>query len=155
MDVKKCSKLPPPACKNALHSFWMVAAVAKMYLSSIAALISSIAVMKSSMDVGLTLQTWGLTHPRSCRGCNQENAEAKRPLIVTKFLLLWASSGKFRSSEQWAVVPSCCQHGLDQWQINCFQSDQIMSRSLKVLVTSMLICPLLPSSISQPAPSHP
>ena len=86
MDVKKCSKLPPSASKNALHCFWMVAAVAQMYLSSIATLICSIAVLKSSIDAGLTLQTWCLTHPtgKSFRGCNQGNAEAKRLLTVTK-----------------------------------------------------------------------
>ncbi len=36
----------------------MVVAIARMYLSSIAALISSAAVLKSSIDAGLTLQTW-------------------------------------------------------------------------------------------------
>ncbi len=62
MDVKKCSKLPPSARRNALHRFLTIAVVAQMYLSSIAALISSAAVLRSSMDAGLILQTWSLTH---------------------------------------------------------------------------------------------
>ena len=86
MDVKKWSKLPPSATRNALFRFLMVTAIAQMHLSSIAALITSSAVFKSSLNVGLTLQTWSLTHPtgKSCRGCNQGNAEAKRPPTVTK-----------------------------------------------------------------------
>ena len=63
MDVKKCSELPLSAGKNALHRFLIVAAVAWMYLSSIATLIFFTAVLKSSMDAGLTPQTWSLTHP--------------------------------------------------------------------------------------------
>ena len=47
-----------------------------------------------------------------------------------------------------------CSNWLDQWQMNWFQLDPIMSRSLKVSVTSMLTCPLLPPSISQPAPFY-
>ena len=50
MDVKKCSKLPPSASRNTLHRFLMVAAFAQMYLPSIAALMSSTAVLKSSID---------------------------------------------------------------------------------------------------------
>ena len=57
MDVKKSQKFPPSASKNSLHCFWIIAAIALMYLSSIAALMYSIVVLKSSMDAGLTLQT--------------------------------------------------------------------------------------------------
>ena len=39
--------------------------------------------------------------------------------------------------------------------INCFQPGQMMSRSSKVSVTSMLTCLLHPPSISPPAPFHP
>ena len=45
MDDKKGSTLPPSASINALHHFLMVAAVAQTYLSSIAVLISSTAVL--------------------------------------------------------------------------------------------------------------
>ena len=50
MNVKNCSEFPPSESKNALHRFLIVAAIAQMYLSSIAALIYSTAVLKSSMD---------------------------------------------------------------------------------------------------------
>ena len=50
--VKKCSELLPSASRNALRPFLTVAAVAQMYLSSIASLISSTAFLRSSMDPG-------------------------------------------------------------------------------------------------------
>ena len=57
MDVKKCLEFPPSASKTALYHFLMVAAVAQIYLSTIATLISSTAILQSSMDAGLTFQT--------------------------------------------------------------------------------------------------
>ncbi len=58
------------------------------YLSSVSALITSTAVLKSITDAGLNLQAWSLTNTRtrnSRRGCNRGNAEAKRPLTITRF----------------------------------------------------------------------
>ena len=46
-----------------LARFLTIAAVAQIYLSSVATLISSTAVLKLLMDIDLTLQTWSLTHP--------------------------------------------------------------------------------------------
>ena len=47
------------------------------------------------------LGVWPTPTEKSCRGCSQGNAEAKRPPTVTKrFFCLWASSGWFRSNEQ-------------------------------------------------------
>ena len=58
---------------------------------------------------------------------------------------------KFRMiSEQWAVALFGYQ--TLTWRINFFQPGQMMSRSSKVLVTSMLTCLLHPPSISPPAP---
>ena len=94
------------------------------------------------------------TPTESCRGCNQGNAEAKKLPTVTKwFFLLWAGSGWFRSSEQ--LHHLVARHWPDQWQMDCFQPDQIMNRSSKVSVTSMLTCLLPPPPISQPAYFHP
>ena len=52
----------PSASRNALHRFAFVtiAAVVWLYLSSIAALISSTGVLKSSTNADLTVQTWDL-----------------------------------------------------------------------------------------------
>ncbi len=90
MDVKKCSKLLLSANKNTLQCFWIVAAVAQMYLSSIAALTSSITVLMSSLDAWLTLQTWSLTHPHrkklhrfqsgECRG--QETPDSHKMVLT-------------------------------------------------------------------------
>ena len=94
------------------------------------------------------------TPTESCRGCNQGNAEAKRPPTVMKwFFLLWTSSGWFWSREQFHHLVAT--YWLNRWRINCFQPDQIVSRSSKVLVTSMLTCPLPPPSTLQPAPFYP
>ena len=47
------------------------------------------------------LGVWPTSTAKSCRGYHQGNAEAKRPLTVRKWLLLfWARSGWLRSSEQ-------------------------------------------------------
>ena len=89
--------------------------------------------------MGLTLQTWSLTHPhrKKLQRLQSGDGEAKRPPTVTKwFFLLWASSGWFRSSEQLRHLVAT--HWCDQWQMNCFYSDHIMSRLSKVFVTSML-----------------
>ena len=59
------------------------------------------------------------------------------------------------SFEQWVVAPSCCQ--TLTWPV----TDELLparpdcEQIIKGIVTSMLTCPLLPSSISQPAPFHP
>ena len=101
MDDKSCSELPLSAGRNALQRVLMVAAVARMYLSSIATLISSIAVLKSSMDTGLTLQTWSLTHPHRKKLQRLQSGDCRgHEMIITKwFFLLWASLGWFRSRE--------------------------------------------------------
>ena len=100
------------------------------------------------------LGVWPIPTEKSCRGCNQGNEEAKRPPTVLKwFFLLWVSSGWFRSSEQFCHLVA--RHWLDWWQMNCFQPYQMMTRSSKVSVTSMLTCPLHPPSISPLFPFHP
>ena len=87
-------------------------------------------------------------------GCNQGNAEAKRPPTVTKLLLLlWVSTRWFRSNEQLRHLVA--RHWLDWWQMNCFQPYQLMTILSKVSMTSMLTCPLHPLSISPPFPFHP
>ena len=153
MDLKKCWEFPPSARKNAFHHFLMVAAVVQMYLSSIAALISSTAVLKSSMNRGLTLQTWSLTQTHRKKLQRLQSGECRGQKTSDTYKMILSPLSKFRMvSEQWAVV---ARHWHDQWQIDCFQLGQMMSRSSKVSVTSMLTCLLHPPSISPPAPFHP
>ena len=109
MDVKKCPKLPPSACKNSFHCFWIVDAIAQMYLSSIAALISSIAVLKSSMNVCLTLQTWSLTHPHRKKLQRLQSGECRGQETSNSHEMILSPLNKFRIVlEQWALSPSCC-----------------------------------------------
>ena len=154
MDLKKCWEFPPSASKNALHRFFMVAAVAQMYLPSIAALISSPAVLKSSMDRGLTLQTWSLTQTLRNKLQRLQSGECRGQKTSNSHKMILSPLSKFRMIlEQWAVALFCYQ--TLTWQINFFQPGQMMSRSSKVLVTSMLTCLLHPPYISLPAPFHP
>ena len=110
MDLKKCWEFPPSARKNAFHRFLMVAAVAQMYLSSIAALISSTAVLKSSMNRGLTLQSWSLTQTHRKKLQRLQSGECRGQKTSNSHKMILSPLSKFRIVlERWAVAPFYCQ----------------------------------------------
>ena len=81
-----------------------------MYLPSIAALMSSTAVLKSSMDTGLTLQTWILTHPHRKKLQRLQSGECRGQENSNSYKMILSPLSKFRMVYQhWAVAPSCCQ----------------------------------------------
>ncbi len=76
------------------------------------------------------LGVWPTPTGKSCRGGNQG---AKIPQTVTRwFFLLWASSGWLRSSDQ--LCHLIARYWLNQWEMTCFQTDQIMNRLSQILV---------------------
>ena len=96
--------------KAEMHRFLTVAAVAQMYLPSIAALISSPAVLKSSMDRGLTLQTWSLTQTLRNKLQRLQSGECRGQKTSNSHKMILSTLSKFRMvSERWAVALSCCQ----------------------------------------------
>ena len=67
------------------------------------------------------LGVWPTPTEKSCRGCSQGNAEAKRPPTVTKqFFLVWASSEWFWSNEQ-------LRHLVDLFKLTWPVKDELIS----------------------------
>ena len=140
----------PSASRNALHRFLTVAAVAQMYLSSFAALISSNTVSKPSIDLALTLHTWSFPPPQekvaedAIRGMQrQRDLRQSRNDSLSKF---------FEQVQFGSGTVSSCAIGCQTLTWLVIVEMLPARQSSKVSVASMLTCPLPPLSISQPAP---